>query len=129
MSGSTPLTVLVVEDYDDSRYLWRVALEKHGYRVLEASDGREAVKVALRERPEIILMDLSLPIMDGLAATKRIRQAPKTRATLIIAVTAHQESNYRKQALDAGCDAYVTKPIDFDWLNDLIGQLLPKDSE
>ncbi|HMF56168.1 MAG TPA: response regulator [Pyrinomonadaceae bacterium] len=129
MSGSSPLTVLVVEDYEDSRCLWRVALEERGYRVLEAADGREAVKVALRERPEIILMDLTLPVMDGLAATRRIRQTPKTRGALIVAVTAHHESNYRKQALDAGCDAYVTKPIDFDWLNDLPGQLLPKDSE
>src|SRR5947209_2284146 len=99
---SVPPTVLVVEDYEDARYLSRAALEERGYRVLEAADGREAVKIALRESPRIILMDLSLPLLDGIAATKHLRQSPEMKGALIIAVTAHQESDYRKKALDAG---------------------------
>jgi CheY-like chemotaxis protein len=69
-------------------------------------------------------MDLSLPVLDGIDATRRIRQAPDMDGALIVAVTAHQETDYRSKALAAGCNAYVTKPIDFDWLNDLILNLL-----
>ena len=116
--------ILVVEDYEDTSLAMRLALEDLGYRILEASDGEQAVRVALEERPDIILMDLSLPVLDGLDATRRIRQHPETADTVIVAVTAHIEPDYRTKALAAGCNAYVTKPIDFDWLNDLIGNLL-----
>ena len=116
--------ILVVEDYEDTSLAMRLALEELGYRILEASDGEQAVRVALEERPDIILMDLSLPVLDGLDATRRIRQHPETADTVIVAVTAHIEPDYRTKALAAGCNAYVTKPIDFDWLNDLIGNLL-----
>ena len=118
------LKVLVVEDYEDTSLAMRLALEDLGYRILEASDGEQAVRVALEERPDIILMDLSLPVLDGLDATRRIRQQPEMANTVIVAVTAHLEPDYRTKALAAGCNAYVTKPIDFDWLNDLIGNLL-----
>ena len=118
------LTVLVVEDYEDTSLTMRLALEDRGYRILEAADGAQAVEVAERERPNIILMDLQLPVMDGLAATERIRANPDLRETIIVAVTAHQESDYRARALAAGCDAFVSKPIDFDWLNDLLASLL-----
>ena len=118
------VTILVVEDYEDTSLAMRLALEDLGYRILEASDGEQAVRVALEERPDIILMDLSLPVLDGLDATRRIRQHPDTANTVIVAVTAHIEPDYRTKALAAGCNAYVTKPIDFDWLNDLIGNLL-----
>jgi len=116
--------ILVVEDYEDISLAMRLALEDLGYRILEASDGEQAVRVALEERPDIILMDLSLPVLDGLDATRRIRQQPEMANTVIVAVTAHLEPDYRTKALAAGCNAYVTKPIDFDWLNDLIGNLL-----
>jgi len=116
--------ILVVEDYEDTSLTMRLALEDLGYRILEASDGEQAVRVALEERPDIILMDLSLPVLDGLDATRRIREHSETADTVIIAVTAHIEPDYRTKALAAGCNAYVTKPIDFDWLNDLIGNLL-----
>ena len=118
------VTILVVEDYEDTSLAMRLALEDLGYRILEASDGEQAVRVAIEERPDIILMDLSLPVLDGLDATRRIRQHPETADTVIVAVTAHIEPDYRTKALAAGCNAYVTKPIDFDWLNDLIGNLL-----
>lgn len=119
-------TVLVAEDDEDIRLTMRLALESFGYRVVEASNGKEAVEEAWRTCPNIILMDLSLPVLDGLAATKRIRQDPQMQNVPIVAVTAHHEAQFRTNALAAGCNAYTTKPIDFDWLNELLGQLLPE---
>ncbi|MFL6209878.1 MAG: response regulator [Pyrinomonadaceae bacterium] len=123
--AATPLTVLVVEDFEDTRYLMRMELERRGFRVLEATDGAEGVEVATREQPDIILMDIGLPVMDGIEATRRIRAQVDARDRLIVALTAHHETEYRANALAAGCDAYLTKPIDFDWLIDLLGRLLP----
>ena len=125
--GETLPTILVVEDFEDTRYLWRLELEQRGYRVLEAPDGAQAVETALRERPRIILMDISLPVLDGFQATERLRAEPTTRDTLILALTAHNETEYRANARAAGFNAYVTKPVDFDWLADLLKQLLPSD--
>ena len=122
---SVPLTVLIVEDFEDTRFLMRLELEKRGFRVLEAVDGEEGVRLALAERPNIVLMDIGLPVLDGIAATRRIRADESLRPTLIVALTAHHESEYRASALAAGCDAYLTKPIDFDWLIDLLNRLLP----
>jgi CheY-like chemotaxis protein len=118
------LTVLVVEDYEDMSLALRLALEGSGYHILEASDGAQAVEIAERERPEIILMDLSLPVMDGLAATERIRSNPDLRDTIIVAVTAHNDQDYRARALAAGCNAFVSKPVDFEWLKELLNNLL-----
>jgi two-component system cell cycle response regulator DivK len=127
MAGRQPedLTVLVVEDYDDMSLAMRLALERKGYHILEASDGAQAVEVAARERPDVILMDLSLPVLDGLAATERIRANADLRDTIVVAVTGRQDQHYRSRALAAGCNAFVSKPIDFEWLNDLISNLLP----
>jgi two-component system cell cycle response regulator DivK len=119
------LTILVVEDYEDMSLAMRLALEDQGYRILEASDGAQAVEVAARERPDIILMDLQLPVLDGLTATRRIRAVPELKDTVVVAVTAHNEGDYRAQALAAGCNAFVSKPIDFNWLKDLLTNLLP----
>jgi two-component system cell cycle response regulator DivK len=117
-------TILVVEDSDDTRYFMRLALEDLGYLIVEAGDGKQAVDIAESERPDLILMDLSLPVMDGLAATKRIRGSEKLARIPIIAVTAHQESDFRNEAKAVGFDAYVTKPVDVDFLNELIQGLL-----
>ena len=122
---AAPLKVLVVEDYDDTRFLMRLELEKRGFRVFEATDGREGVEFAARDRPDIILMDIGLPHIDGIEATRRIRADNTMRDVLIVALTAHHETEYRARALAAGCDAYLTKPVDFDWLIDLLGRLLP----
>lgn len=121
---STNLTVLVVEDNDDARYLMRLELERFGYLVLEAEDGAKAVEIAERDRPNIILMDLTLPVMDGLEATANIRANNEMRDVPIIAVTAHQENDWREEAKASGFDAYVTKPIDGGWLSELIKGLL-----
>lgn len=117
-------TILVVEDSDDTRYFMRLALEDLGYLIIEAEDGAQAVTLAENERPDIILMDLSLPVMDGLAATERIRASTKLAGVPVIAVTAHQETDFRNDAKAAGFDAYVTKPVDIDFLNELIQGLL-----
>lgn len=123
--GNAPgLKVLVVEDYEDTLLMMRVMLERRGYRVIEATNGEEAVEVSRRDRPDIILMDLTLPMMDGLTATRRIRQDPQMRDVVIVAMTAHTESQFRMNALAAGMNAFVTKPIDFNWLDELLGSLV-----
>jgi two-component system, cell cycle response regulator DivK len=121
---SPNLTVLVVEDVDDARHFMRLELEHLGYLVVEAEDGAKAVELALSERPDIILMDLTLPVMDGLAATAMIRSNEEMRGVPIIAVTAHQEHDFRAEAKASGFDAYVTKPIEITWLDELIKGLL-----
>jgi two-component system cell cycle response regulator DivK len=117
-------TVLIVEDSEDARYFMRLELEQLGYRIVEADNGEKAVEVAERERPDIILMDLSLPIMDGIAATEKIRTFDGFETVPVIAVTAHQETDFRVDAKAAGFNAYVTKPIDMPWLSELIEGLL-----
>lgn len=117
------VSVLLVEDTEDNRVMMRRLLELSGYRVSEAVNGIEAVKAAERETPNIILMDLSLPIVDGLAATRRIRQLPDMAEVPIIAVSAHDTADFHAEALAAGCDAYITKPIDYAELEDLISDL------
>ncbi|HWN09139.1 MAG TPA: response regulator [Pyrinomonadaceae bacterium] len=112
--------VLVVEDAEDARMFMRLSLERLGYIVFEAENGQEALEVAERVRPHVILMDLSLPVMDGLEATQRIRSTDGMNGVTVIAVTAHQGTDFREGAKDAGFDAYVTKPIDVDSLDELI---------
>ena len=121
-----PPTVLLVEDTEDNRFMMRRLLEMTGYRVVEAMNGEEAVNLAKSESPNLILMDLSLPVIDGLAATRLIRQLPDLESTPIIAVSAHDTSDFQSEAIEAGCNTYVTKPIDFGELEQLIAKLLKK---
>ncbi len=121
-------SVLLVEDTEDNRVMMRRLLELSGYRVSEAINGAEAVKNAERVSPQIILMDLSLPIIDGLAATRRIRALPNLKDVPIIAVSAHDTADFHADALAAGCDAYLTKPIDFGELEEVIERLLSQKS-
>ena len=118
------LKLLLVDDFEDTRLFLRLALEEHGFIVFEAENGEKAVQNALREHPDVILMDLTMPLMDGFAATKLIRQNDKFKNVPIIAITAHQETDFRSDAKASGFDAYVTKPIDVNWLKDLIDGLL-----
>jgi two-component system cell cycle response regulator DivK len=129
MSNNRQRTIMVVEDFEDNRFMMRRLLEMSGYRVVEAVNGEQAVEIATKERPSLILMDLSLPLLDGLAATRRIRQHEALRRVPIIAVSAHDTSDFHADALAAGCNDYVTKPIDFEQLEKLLLRLLPKDSE
>lgn len=119
----TELSVLLVEDTEDNRLMMRRLLEMSGYRVSEAVNGVEAVIAAERETPDVILMDLSLPLVDGLAATRRIRKLPDLTGVPIIAVSAHDTADFHAEALAAGCDAYITKPIDYTELENLISYL------
>lgn len=119
---------LVVEDFEDSRFMMRRLLEMAGYLVLEASDGEQAVRMAMEARPALILMDLSLPKLDGLSATREIRKKRLLRNVPIVAVSAHDSPQTRAEALAAGCDEYVTKPIDFDNLNAVLERFLAKSS-
>jgi two-component system, cell cycle response regulator DivK len=105
-------TVMVVEDYDDTRAMLRRILERKGFRVVEATNGREAVELAAVERPDLILMDLDLPILDGIEATNRIRRMGELRGVPIVAVTAYPMSYTRVRAFAQGCDEYVEKPFD-----------------
>ena len=122
--GDRDLKVLLVEDIEDTRLFMRLELEHHGYIVVEAEDGQAAVNLAQQENPDVVLLDLSLPVMDGFEAAKQIRKNQKLKDVLIIAVTAHQETDFRSGARDSGFDAYVTKPIDIVFLNELINGLL-----
>ena len=119
-----PLTVLLVEDTEDNRFMMRRLLEMAGYHVIEAMNGEEAVKLAKTGSPRLILMDLSLPVIDGLAATRLIRKLPELESVPIIAVSAHDTSDFQSEAIEAGCNSYVTKPIDFNELEELIAHLL-----
>jgi two-component system cell cycle response regulator DivK len=121
---SKDLKVLLVDDFEDTRLFLRLALEDHGFIVAEADNGQTAVANASRENPDVILMDLTMPLMDGFAAAKLIRQNEQLKNVPIIAITAHQETDFRTGARDSGFDAYVTKPIDVHWLKELIDGLL-----
>ena len=121
-------TVLLVEDTEDNRQMMKSLLEMSGFRVVEAINGLEAVEVANQERPQIILMDLSLPFIDGLAATRRIRSLPALSKVPIVAVSAHDTADFHSDALDAGCNAYITKPIDYPELENLVNRLLASNS-
>jgi CheY-like chemotaxis protein len=124
-SDSRP-TVLVVEDFEDNRFMMRRLLEMSGYRVVEAVNGKQAVEHAETEQPDIILMDLSLPQLDGLAATRQIRERGRLGKVPIVAVSAHDSADFHAAALAAGCNEYVTKPIDFDQLVQLLDRLTKK---
>ena len=121
---SKDLKVLLVEDVEDTRLFMRIELEEQGFIVLEAENGQVAVDTAVREKPDVILMDLTLPLMDGFAATKLIRQNDALKNVPIIAITAHKEDDFRADAKASGFDAYVTKPIDVNWLKGLIAGLI-----
>ena len=123
--NSKDLKILLVEDVEDTRLFMRLELEQQGFIVFEADDGRSAVDLATKESPDVILMDLTLPHMDGFSAAKLIRKKKGKFQTIpIIAVTAHQETDFRSDAKASGFDAYVTKPIDMKWLKELIHGLL-----
>ena len=102
--------ILVVEDQEDNRRILRDLLTSAGYEVIQAENGEEALAAAARERPDLILMDIQLPLLDGYEATRRIKVDPDLRAIPIIAVTSYALSGDEGKARAAGCDAYVTKP-------------------
>jgi CheY-like chemotaxis protein len=116
--------ILLVEDSEMNWDMLSRRLQRKGYEVLVATDGRQGVEIALSEVPDLILMDMSLPVLDGWEATRQIKQAPETQAIPVIALTAHAMAGDREQALAAGCDDYDTKPVDLRRLLQKIQVLL-----
>ena len=117
-------TILVAEDFEDTRRLMRVWLQKFGYRVVEATDGAEAVRLTEQERPDLVIMDIEMPRLDGLEATQRIREQDDLKDIKIIAISAYGPELFRERALAAGCTEYVSTPFEPAELKSLIGRLL-----
>jgi len=116
--------ILIAEDSADSREMMQVLLETRGYQVIAANDGMHAVEVALSSRPDLLLLDLELPKLDGLSVTRNLRLDPKFKDIPIIILSGHDPSRFRQDALDAGCDEYLLKPIDFDSLHELLDRMI-----
>jgi len=116
--------ILLVEDNEMNRDLLSRRLERRGYQVLVAEDGEQGVSMAQAERPDLILMDMSLPVLDGWQATQQIKSAPETQSIPVIALTAHAMAGDQDKAIAAGCDDYDSKPIELPRLLDKIEALL-----
>jgi two-component system cell cycle response regulator DivK len=120
--------ILYVEDNEDNIYMLKTRLARAGFTVLIATDGPQGVAMAADERPDLILMDLSLPVLDGWEATRRIKAAPETRHIPVIALTSHAMTGDREKALAAGCDDFDTKPVEWPRLLGKIRALAPAGS-
>ncbi len=121
--------ILVVEDNEMNRDMLSRRLERRGYEVITAVDGEDGVDKAQSELPDMILMDMDLPILDGWAATRKLKASPETRSIPVIALTAHAMAGDREKALEAGCDDYDTKPVEFSRLTEKMEKLLGKESD
>jgi len=122
-------TILYIEDNFDNRLLVRRVLEIEGYRVIEAEDGIQALDHLRSETPDLIIVDINLPDMDGYEVTTRLKQIPSMAKVPVIAMTANVMKGDREKTLAAGCDGYISKPIDIDSLPDQIAKFLRKSNE
>jgi CheY-like chemotaxis protein len=116
--------ILLVEDNEMNRDMLSRRLERRGFEVIVAVDGEEGVARARAEAPDLVLMDMSLPVLDGWEATRQLKAAPETKSIPVVALTAHAMSGDREKALEAGCDDFDTKPIDFPRLLSKVEALL-----
>jgi len=116
--------ILYVEDNEDNVYMLTQRLTRHGFQVIIASDGAQGIEMALRENPDLILMDLGLPSLDGWAAARQLKEMPDTKDIPILALSAHTMPGDREKALDAGCDDYDAKPVIFERLLEKIDALI-----
>ena len=114
------MVILVADDFEDTRQVMKTLLEMRGHAVVEAADGRQAVQGALSHHPDLILMDLCMPVMDGFDATRCIRKEPATAKTPIVALTAHSDQAWRERAMRCGCNECYAKPLDFSALDALL---------
>lgn len=119
------MRILIAEDHPDNREMLTRRLERRGYEVRCAENGAEAVDMAKASLPDLILMDISMPVMSGIEATKMLRQTPDTSAVKIVALTAHAMESARRECMEAGCDDFATKPVDFAGLIALIEKHAP----
>ena len=125
VSGTRPAPrarplILVAEDNDDTRFMFRMMLEITGCEVIEATDGEQTVSVAERDRPDLIMMDVRLPLVDGFEATRRIRQFANVHEVAIVFISGQADVNSRARAREAGCDEYLVKPVHLDQLGTII---------
>jgi CheY-like chemotaxis protein len=116
--------ILVVDDQEDNRELLNAILSNRGYRVIQACNGLEAVKIATRECPDLIIMDLCMPVMDGFGAMRLLRQVPEVKHVPVVAYTAYDTTTHKLQALGVGFNEFLTKPIDFRKLDSVLSQFL-----
>ena len=123
-SNDSRRTILIVDDFDDTRLLLRTWLQKKGFRVVEAENGIRAVSAAESNRPDLIIMDVEMPELDGLAATRKIRELKDFKDVPILAVSAYGADQYRDHALAAGCNEYVSTPFEPEELERLIRTLI-----
>lgn len=123
------MKILYVEDNEDNVYVVKKRFARVGYAVVVASDGEQGVAMAASEKPDLILMDLRMPVLDGWEATKRIKTNPETRHIPIIALSAHAMTGDREKALEAGCDDYDIKPVELPRLLEKVRALLPNREE
>jgi two-component system, cell cycle response regulator DivK len=119
-------TILLVEDDEVNRKLLRQLLEDYGHRIFEAADGLDALKIAKREIPLLILMDVDLPGLDGIGITRRVREDAALRETFILMITAFDTKEVRAAAFDAGCNEFLAKPLDINKLKTLLSSVLHK---
>lgn len=120
------MKILYVEDNDDNIYVVKNRMTRAGFTVLVATDGAQGVTMAITQKPDLILMDMSLPVLDGWEATRRIKAAPETRDIPVIALTAHAMTGDREKALAAGCNDFDTKPVELTRLLGKIHALVPQ---
>ncbi len=118
--------ILIVEDHLLHMKLMEMTLRSQNYTLLKATSGEEALDMALREQPDLILMDIRLPQMSGFEVTKKLRQNPEFRHTPIIALTAHAMAGDRESVINSGCDTYLSKPVDTRRLPGIVAQMLSK---
>ncbi|QJF52558.1 response regulator [Roseobacter ponti] len=118
--------ILIVEDNDMNLDMLSRRLKRKGYDILDARDGQAGVDRAFEDKPDLILMDMSLPVLDGWQATRMIKSNPETAGIPVVALTAHAMASDREKAMDAGCDAFYTKPIELPGLLDIILDLLSR---
>jgi two-component system cell cycle response regulator DivK len=119
--------LLYVEDNEDNVYMLVRRLRRHGFEVAVAPDGAQGIEAVRRDRPDLVLMDLSLPVLDGWEAIRRLKQAPETSSIPIIALSAHAMTGDRERAFASGCDEYETKPVELERLLAKIRALVPAD--
>ncbi len=122
-TGDRP-NIMIVDDFDDVRFMLRSLLERNGYRVIEVVNGEEAIETARRERPDLILMDLSMPVLDGFSAIYHIRKQVGMDDVPIVVISSHTAPEVRADALAAGCSHYLPKPFDSLQLKEIINRLL-----
>ena len=124
-----PASILIVDDYEDNRQMMRKLLEMIGFGVLEAENGLDAVRLTQQERPNLVIMDLGLPLLSGMEAARMIHETPETSEIPIIVLSAYDAASARDDVIACGCSGYLTKPVDYAKLEKTIRTLLAQSSQ